>query len=135
MPKAPPPAAPPQRGKKILVIDDDANILKLLRACLETEHYQVVIATNGSDGLKTAQAERPDLIIADLVMPGVTGWNVGQTLRRDDALKTIPLLILSGLIGADSEAEPGEVGDYCMAKPFNPPHLLEKVKELLAKPR
>ena len=119
--------------KKVLVIDDDADVVKLIRACLTMEKFEVITASNGQEGLGKVERERPDLIIADLVMPAMTGWNIGYTLRKNERFKHIPLIILSGMIGSDSETDASEVGDFCMAKPFDPPQLLAKVKELLSK--
>jgi CheY-like chemotaxis protein len=122
------------KPKKILVIDDDPELLKLLSAVLAHDHYQVVTASSGADGLAKAKSERPDLIIADLVMPAMTGWNLANHLRKDSSLPRVPIILLSGMIGADSPPERNELGDFCMAKPVDPPRLLAKIKELLATP-
>ena len=121
-------------SKRVLVVDDDEAILKLVSACLLRAHYEVETAGDGEEALQKVRAHPPDLVIADLVMPRMTGWDVGQALRRDEAYRKIPVIVISGVVGSEGESDENEVGDFHMAKPFNPEHLVAKVRELVGAP-
>jgi CheY-like chemotaxis protein len=88
---------PPPRlqGMQVLAIDDDPQVLELLRASLEGDGISLLTATDGPEGLRIAQAKRPDLIILDLMMPGMTGFEVVHHLRTDPATSEIPIFICS----------------------------------------
>jgi CheY-like chemotaxis protein len=118
----------------VLVVDDDKAILKLVTACLSRAHYDVETASDGQEALQKVRAHPPDLVIADLVMPRMTGWDVGQALRQDQSYRKIPIIVISGVVGAEGASDENEVGDFHMAKPFRPEHLIAKVRELVGEP-
>ena len=80
---------------RILVIDDDPVNRTLIKAMLDARGYETLLAANGDDGITMAREERPDLIICDLVMPGIDGFEVAQRLRSSRTLRQIPLVALS----------------------------------------
>jgi len=82
---------------KILVIDDEPDVVSYLSAALEDEGYQVIAASDGSQGLQLAQGETPDLITLDITMPGMSGVEVLTALRRDEHVSHIPVIIVTGV--------------------------------------
>ena len=120
--------APP--GKKILVVDDDATTVKIISYLLEKEGYQVVAASSGAEGLKKAFQENPDLIILDVMMPELNGFQFLNIFRRAEGPVYTPVIFLSSL-GEEADVitglESGAV-EY-LIKPFSPQVLLAKIKK------
>ena len=128
-------------GKKILVVDDDPDILEALTMILESRGYQVVTAQDGVEGLANLKAEKPDLMILDLLMPKMDGFAVCKELQdpRWAKYRDIPILILTSVREEASrrryELETGlelDVDDY-VEKPISPDILLERVGRLIKK--
>ncbi|MCJ7655349.1 MAG: response regulator [Dehalococcoidia bacterium] len=126
---------------KILVVDDDPDILEAVTLILESQGYQVVTAQNGLEGLAQIKAEEPDLMILDLLMPKMDGFALFKELQDPKWLKykDMPILILSSVREEASrrryELETGvelEMADY-IEKPFSPDVLLKRVGELISK--
>ena len=82
---------------RILIIDDDADIVEAMRVVLEKRGYQVIIAVDGNEGLDKARAEKPDAIILDVMMPGLDGFEVARELKGDPQTKHISILMLTAL--------------------------------------
>jgi len=127
--------------EKILVVDDDPDILDALTMILETQDYQVVTARDGVEGLANLKAENPDLLILDLLMPKMDGFTVCKELQdpRWSKFKDMPILILTSVREEASrrryELETGlelDVDDY-VEKPVSPDLLLERVGKLVKK--
>lgn len=118
-------------SKKILVIDDDPNIVELLKRRLLASQYQVVTASNGEEGLKQVADEKPDLIIVDVLMPKMDGYTFVRTLRRDDEHRALPVIVLTAKDKMKDLFELEGVKDY-IVKPYRPEDLMEKVKRNLA---
>jgi len=118
---------------KILVVDDEAKILKLLVALLEARGYEVSTASDGEEALRKVQAETPDLMVVDLMLPAMDGWRIAKRLKTDARYQHIPLIMLSALVAEDSPKEAFEQGDFFMSKPFDADKLLAKVREFLEK--
>ncbi len=120
---------------KILVVEDDPAALRLVSYILEADGYEVVTAVNGVEGLRKAQQEAPDLIVLDIMLPGIDGFEVCQRLRSDpDAPEArMPILMLTAK-SQEADREMGQkVGaDLYLAKPATPEELTEAVKGLLA---
>jgi len=121
-------------NEKILIIEDDANMLKLAKYNLEKHGYTVITAESGTEGLRLARQESPDLLIIDVLLPKMDGFMVCRMLRFDERFKHIPIIILTGQVTEKDEATGKEVGvDIYLKKPYEPAVLLEKVKKLLEK--
>ena len=115
-------------SKKILVIDDEADIRAFLEAVLENGGYETVTAENGAQGLEVARAERPALVILDLMMPNQTGTDFFRNLTKDKDLAGIPVIVVSGLAGRHlAVKEPVAVFD----KPIDPDEFLAAVEKAL----
>jgi DNA-binding response OmpR family regulator len=119
--------------KRVLIVDDEPNILACLEFLLEDAGLQVQTASNGQEALDRVAAFRPDLVLLDVMMPVLNGYEVCQRLRRDPASRGLRILMLSAK-GRDVEISKGlELGaDAYLTKPFATGELLAKVKELLA---
>jgi two-component system alkaline phosphatase synthesis response regulator PhoP len=119
---------------KILIAEDERDIRDLITFTLTFGGYQVVAAANGEEALEKAREEIPDLILMDVRMPKMTGYEACQEMKKDDRIKHIPVVFLSAK-GQDSEVATGlDVGavEYIL-KPFSPDELTARVKELLQK--
>ena len=118
--------------KKILVVDDDAEFVELLRFNLQRAGFAVGTALDGIEALKKARSLGPDLILLDLMLPELDGFAVCEILRRDAATSSIPIIILTALSGELGRLAGLDCGanDY-VRKPFNPRQLVSKVEDLL----
>ena len=114
-------------AKKILIIDDDPVILKYLQSLFEDNGYQTCTAGSTTEGLRMVQAEKPDLITLDLEMPGEWGPRFYRKLRKDSALRNIPVLVISGI---DGDHAIKDAVDF-IAKPFDPDKVLGVVKRTI----
>jgi DNA-binding response OmpR family regulator len=116
-----------------LVIDDEPAILELLRINFEMEGFTVVSAVDGAQGLEQARAHRPDVIVSDIMMPGVDGLELLRALRRDPTTADVPVILLSAR-AQNAEVQRGlELGaDDYVTKPFDPLELLDRVNAVLA---
>ncbi len=120
--------------KKILIIDDEPDILELLVLRLEANGYEVTSATDGQKGLDKARNENPDLIILDLMLPSIDGYKVCRMLKFDERFKKIPIVLFTARTQEADMKLGQEVGaDAYITKPFEPNILLSKVAELLKK--
>jgi DNA-binding response OmpR family regulator len=118
---------------KVLVIDDEAPIRLLCRVNLEAEQMEVVEAEDGTVGLELARSERPDVILLDVMMPGIDGWEVLQRLLDDETTREIPIVFLTARAELRDRARGLELGgvDY-VTKPFNPVDLAPLVRDVVA---
>jgi len=121
---------------KVLVVDDEAPIRLLCRVNLEAEGMDVVEASDGETGLETARAEKPDVVLLDVMMPGMDGWQVAERLVDDAETTEIPLVFLTARAELRDRARGLELGgvDY-ITKPFNPTELAKVVEGLLERVR
>jgi CheY-like chemotaxis protein len=119
-------------GAKILIIEDDPVSRRLLELIIAKEGFQVVTATNGLEGLRKVKLESPDLLILDVMLPGLDGFEVCHRLRSDPATEKLPILILSAK-GQDSDINSAlQVGaNAFLPKPIDRLALLSKMAELL----
>ena len=115
----------------MLVIDDDPVILKLLHVNFEIEGYTIISAEDGVTGLAWARDRKPDLIILDVMMPGMNGLDVAKTLKTSEATSAIPIILLSAKAQANDVARGREVADDYITKPFDPLELLDRVAGFL----
>ena len=117
---------------KILVADDESALRLLVAGTLEIGNYEIQETDNGLDALNIARKEKPDLIILDVMMPGMTGYEVCKTIKTDPYLKDIKILILTAKGQyADKKAAKEALADYYLSKPFSPMELLYIVENIL----
>jgi DNA-binding response OmpR family regulator len=119
--------------KKILVVDDEEDILHFLELVLGEKGYEVVTAGGGQEALTRAHIDRPDLILLDIMMPQMDGWEVLKLLRVDDETAPIPVAMLSARTEARDRVQGLQEGavDY-ICKPFSLQELLEKIDAVFA---
>ena len=119
---------------RVLVIDDEAPIRLLCRVNLEAEGMEVLEAADGPSGLEKARSERPDVVLLDVMMPGLDGWGVAEELLADDRTSAIPIVFLTARAELRDRARGIDLGgvDY-VTKPFNPVELAPLVRDLLAR--
>ena len=116
----------------ILVVEDEITTLKLIKWVLQREGYHVVTATNGSEGLRKAREHQPDLLLLDIVMPGMDGFQVCQYIRRDPATAKMPVIVFSSLNRPADQRQAFEAGgDDYITKPVAIAELLDKVRAAL----
>jgi CheY-like chemotaxis protein len=121
-------------AEKILIIDDDVDTLKLVGLMLQKQSYQIVAASNGLQGLEQAEAESPDLILLDVMMPGMDGYEVAKRLRTNPLTANIPILMFTAKTQLDDKVSGFEAGaDDYLTKPTHPSELNAHVKALLAR--
>jgi two-component system alkaline phosphatase synthesis response regulator PhoP len=126
-------------AKKILVIDDDPDLVEATSMILKSRHYDVVAAYGGVEGLEKAKTEKPDLIVLDVMMPDKDGYTLCKELKADPVLNAIPVLLLTAVVshisttrfshqmGMETEAD-----DY-MDKPVDPAELVKRIEVLLSR--
>ena len=116
---------------RVLVIDDESPIRLLCRINLEAEGMVVLEAADGPSGLEAARLERPDVILLDVMMPGLDGWRVAEELLDDDRTEEIPIVFLTARAELRDRARGIDLGgvDY-VTKPFNPVELAPLVRDL-----
>jgi len=128
---------PTSSSKKILIIDDEQRIVEIVKAYLEREGYRTIVAYDGRTALALARKEHPSLIILDLMLPEISGWDVCRTLRAES---DVPIIMLTARDDTTDKIVGLELGaDDYVSKPFDPKELVSRVKAVLrrysAKPK
>jgi two-component system alkaline phosphatase synthesis response regulator PhoP len=119
---------------KILVVDDEADLVETLRFPLEMEGFDVLVSYNGEDALNKARKENPDLILLDLMLPKLDGYKVCRLLKFDERYKHIPILMLTAKTQQKDRLLGQETGaDEYITKPFEIDELMKKIKAYLNK--
>ncbi|MBM3118215.1 MAG: response regulator [Chloroflexi bacterium] len=121
----------PQRPK-ILLVDDDVDLVTVMRGALESKAYEVIVAYNGQEGLEKARKEKPDLVVLDILMPVADGFIFADQFRKDPSLAKTPVLALTSFSESLGQPFPFDVSEYIM-KPIKPKDLVAKVEEFLKK--
>lgn len=122
-------------AKKILVVEDEATQILLLQSRLRAHGFDVVCAMNGEEGVRKAYAERPDLILLDVVLPRMTGIEVCGRLKDAEETRAIPIVLVTASGMQDLEERCKALGaDGCLVKPYQPSELLEKIHAILPDP-
>jgi DNA-binding response OmpR family regulator len=120
--------------KKILVVDDEPDLVETIRFPLEMEGFNVLVSYNGEDALNQARKENPDLILLDLMLPKLDGYKVCRLLKFDERYKHIPILMLTAKTQEKDKLLGKETGaDEYITKPFDIDELMKKVKTYLNK--
>jgi DNA-binding response OmpR family regulator len=120
-------------AKKILIIEDEEIIMNLLQKKLTEEGYEVSIARNGQAGLETMREKKPDLVLLDIIMPKMGGFEVMTEMQKDGELKNIPVIVVSNSgqpVEIDKAQELG-AKDWLVKTEFDPQEVVEKVKKQL----
>ncbi|MCX8132004.1 MAG: response regulator [Clostridia bacterium] len=118
--------------KKILIIDDTELMIKLITDILEGAGYEVVSASNGIEGIQKVREEKPDLVILDVIMPGMDGFETCKILRDDESNNLMPIIMLTAQDAEDDKLTGLELGaDDYIIKPFNPRELISRVNNTL----
>ena len=118
--------------KKILIIDDSPTVLDILHDKFRKEGYEVIRAENGEDGIKKAKSEKPDLVIADTLLPGIDGYEVCRKLKESKDTAAIKVIVITGSIDAIDAVKAREMGsDDYVVKTSDYLHLIEAVKKLI----
>ena len=118
--------------KKILIIDDTEFMVKLTADVLKERDYEVVAAYDGTEGIRMVSVEKPDLVLLDVVMPGIDGFEVCKILRGDEGNNLMPIIMLTAQGNEDDKLTGLELGaDDYITKPFNPRELLSRVHNTL----
>ncbi|MGH2740869.1 MAG: response regulator transcription factor [Actinomycetota bacterium] len=113
---------------RVLVADDDPSIVRLLQVNFGLEGFEVQSATHGEDVLPRAKAFSPEVIILDLMMPGIDGWEVCRRLQQDEDTAGIPVIFLSARAQDEDRKRSRELGAEYVAKPFDPNALIDLVR-------
>jgi len=120
---------------KILIIEDDSYISDMYRIKLENSGFEVIIAGDGIEGFKVLEKQRPDIILLDVVMPKVDGFNVLKMIKNDSNYKDIPVILLTNLGQKENVKRGFELGaiSYIIKAHFTPSEVVEKIKNVLEK--
>ena len=119
---------------EILVVDDDPQITTLLQFILRKDDYAPRVVNNGEDALRAIQEKKPDLVILDVMMPGMSGYEVCEKIKSDEKTSDIPVIMLTALdMGKDFEKALEKKADWFITKPFETEHVLKRIQYLLEK--
>lgn len=122
-----------QEPRKVIIIEDEPAMIQLVTLILENRGFKVIGATGGTEGLDLIASENPDLVLLDLMMPGMNGWDVYQQMKADDEMKSIPVIVVTAKaqnIDKVLGLHIAKVQDY-ITKPFSPADLLESIDKVL----
>ncbi len=121
--------------KRILVVDDDKEVVRLMRAYLEQSGYDVLVAYNGETAVHTLRREKPDLVLLDLMLPDRDGWDITRLVRSDVTLSSIPIIMLTARVDDTDKIVGLEMGaDDYVTKPYNPREVVARVRARLRSP-
>lgn len=123
-------------GQRVLVVEDSAVIRRLIEVCLRPADLDVFMREDGPSGLDAARTESPDLLVLDIGLPEMDGWQVLDHLRQDPGTKGLPVLVLTAHAEEESRRRADEGGaDAFVTKPFQPNDFRQEVLSLLARPK
>jgi DNA-binding response OmpR family regulator len=120
--------------KRVVCIEDEPEMIDLVRLILGRRGFSVIGANGGVEGLETVRREQPDLVLLDLMMPDMDGWEVYQQMKSDSSLREIPVVVVTAKAQSIDKVlglHIAKVDDY-ITKPFGPQELLESVEKILA---
>ena len=124
-----------EKRRRVICIEDEQEIIDLIKLILERKGFEVVGAVGGREGLSAVRREKPDLILLDLMMPEVDGWEVYRRMKADPELRRIPVVVVTAKAQSIDKVlglHIAKVDDY-VTKPFSPNDLLESIERVLSK--
>jgi phosphate regulon transcriptional regulator PhoB len=125
-----------QRLGRVLLVEDEGDVAELIRYNLSKEGYDVVLTSNGNDALRLAREHRPDVLLLDIMVPQLNGWEVCRRLKKDPELASIPVIMVSGRVEEGDKVLGFEVGaDDYVTKPFSPRELIARIRAVLRRGR
>lgn len=120
-------------AKKVLLVEDEKNVILGVRTCLDAVGYHVEVVEDGEEGLNAVRREHPDLILLDLLMPKMDGFEVLKVLKSDPATSSIPIIVLTAKAAEEDRQRALDLGaDNYMTKPFKPQELWDRLKHYLS---
>jgi two-component system alkaline phosphatase synthesis response regulator PhoP len=129
-------AAPARPAGRVLVVEDDRDVTELIRYNLAREGYEITIAATGPDALRLARELAPDVVLLDIMVPQLNGWEVCRRLRQDRGTAAIPVIMVTGRVDEDDTVLGFEMGaDDYVTKPFSPRELIARVRAVLRRGR
>jgi phosphate regulon transcriptional regulator PhoB len=129
-------SASPKTGSRVLVVEDEQDVAELLRYNLSKEGYEVALVANGADALKRAREVKPDLILLDIMVPQLNGWEVCRRLKQDPETRSIPVIMVTGRVEEGDKVLGFEMGaDDYVTKPFSPRELVARVRAVVRRGR
>jgi len=129
-------SATPKASTRVLVVEDEQDVAELLRYNLTKEGYDVTLVGNGADALKRARETKPDLILLDIMVPQLNGWEVCRRLKQDAETRAIPVIMVTGRVEEGDKVLGFEMGaDDYVTKPFSPRELLARVRAVTRRGR
>lgn len=123
-----------ERKLKVVCVEDEPGVIDLIRLILDRRGWQVVGALSGTEGLDVIRRERPDLVLLDLMLPGMGGWAVYQRMKADEATRDIPVIVVTAKAEGIDEVLAKYIAkvDEYVKKPFSPQELLDSIDRVLA---
>jgi DNA-binding response OmpR family regulator len=124
-----------ETSKRVVCIEDEPEMIDLMRLILSRKGYQVIGAMGGREGLEAVQKEKPDVVLLDLMMPDMDGWEVYQKMKANEATKNIPVIVVTAKAQSIDKVlglHIAKVDDY-ITKPFGPQDLIDSVEKVLAR--
>lgn len=122
---------------RVICVEDEAEMIDLIRLILSRKGFEVIGANGGKQGLEMIREQKPDLILLDLMMPDMDGWEVYQQVKADEATRDIPVIVVTAKAQSIDKVlglHIAKVDDY-ISKPFSPQELLDSVEQVLTKKR
>ena len=117
---------------KVLVVDDEPDIVAFASALLKRHNYEVISTTKGKEAIELAKSHKPDLILLDVVIPDISGQEVAEALMNEPGCEGIPIIFLTGILTKHEESEGKKTGRYyVLAKPIEAPALLEMIRKII----
>jgi len=125
-----------QRLGRVLLVEDEPDVAELIRYNLTKEGYDVILSGNGNEGLRLAREHRPDVLLLDIMVPQLNGWEVCRRIKKDPELAAIPVIMVSGRVEEGDKVLGFEVGaDDYVTKPFSPRELIARIRAVLRRGR
>jgi two-component system alkaline phosphatase synthesis response regulator PhoP len=119
-------------GRKVLVVDDEIHIVHVVAIKLRNNDYEVITASNGAEAFELACSEKPDIIVTDFQMPVMTGLELLEKIRQNEATKDIPAILLTARSFAIEDEQKRDLQiSECLSKPFSPKELLRSIEDVL----